>query len=201
MTQKHVNDNEYRIDDPKYIDPSYNVKYFNKLLEDEGVTNYIPDKLLNDTQQYSNNVNVNKNYKNDIYISTGLLKYLDSYKSKPTPNNVYNERHIDANKYYIMKYQSETHILKLIIFFCGLALIGSFFFLKGLISQSFYIVYLGFIISIAIIVIIYNIYLLIYRDTRRFDEYDFGYMATPGDEGEVKSTPEEQDKSVEPKCD
>lgn len=201
MTQNHVNDNEYRIDNPKYMDPSYNVKYFNKLLEDEGVRNHIPDKLLNDAQQYSNNVNVNKNYKNDLYISTGLLKYLDSYKSKPTPNNVYNERYIDANKYYIMKYQSETHILKLIIFFCGLALIGSFFFLKGLISQSLYIVYLGFIISIAIIVIIYNIYLLIYRDTRRFDEYDFGYMATPGDEGEVKSTPEEPDESIEPKCD
>jgi hypothetical protein len=78
MTQNHVNDNQYRIDNPKYIDPSYNIKYFNKLLEDEHVTTYIPDKLLNHAQQYSNNVNVNKNYKNDLYLSTGLLKYLDS---------------------------------------------------------------------------------------------------------------------------
>jgi len=202
MTQNHVNDNEYRIDDPKYIDPSYNIKYFNGLLKDENVTTYIPDKLLNHAQQYSNNVNVNTNYKNDLYLSTGLLKYLDSYKSKPTPNNVYNERHIDANKYYIMKYQSETHILKLIIFFCGLALIGSFFFLKGLISQSLYVIYLGIIISIAIIMIIYNIYTLIYRDNRRFDEYNFGYMATPGDHDESDDTPEETDnKSNESKCD
>ena len=203
MTQNHVNDIEYRIDDPKYIDPSYNIKYFNKLLQDENVTTYIPDKLLNHAQQYSNNVNVNTNYKTDLYLSTGLLKYLDSYKSKPTPNNVYNQRHIDANNYYIMKYQSETNILKLIIFFCGLALIGSFFFLKGLISQSLYILYLGIIISIGIIIIIYNVYILIYRDTRRFDEYDFGYMATPGNEGEGESdsTQETDDTNNEPKCD
>jgi uncharacterized membrane protein len=201
MTQNNVNNNEYRIDDPKYIDPSYNIKYFNKLLKDENVTNHVPDKLLNHVQQYSNNVNVNTNYKNDLYVSTGLLKYLDSYKSKPTPNNAYNERHINANKYYIMKYQSETHILKLIIFFCGLSLIGSFFFLKGLISQSLYILYLGFIISIALIIIIYNIYILIYRDTRRFDEYDFGYMATPGDEGDNSPEETDDDKNIKTKCD
>jgi len=203
MTQKHINDDEYHIDDPKYIDPSYNIKYFNKLLQDKHVTNYIPDELINYAQQYSNDLNVNKNYKNDLYLSTGLLKYLDSYKSHQISNNVYNERKIDVNNYYIMKYQSESHILKLIIFFCGLALIGSFFFLKGFIGESLYILYLGIILSIGIIIIIYNIYILIYRDNRHFDEHDFGYMKHPGNdyEGDNEAKLEINDKKDDLKCD
>ena len=201
MTQNHVNNKDYRIDDPKYIDPSYNTKYFNKLLEEQNVTNHIPDKLLNHAQQYSNNVNVDKNYKNDLYLSTGLLKYLDSHTSKPIPNNIYSERQIDINKYYIMKYQSETHILKLIIFFCGLALVGCLFFFKGFIGESLYIIYLGVVITVAFIIIIYNIYILIYRDNRRFDEHDFGYMTSSGNHDDVATPDETDNKNIEPKCD
>ena len=99
----------------------------------------------------------------DIVGSYYVLKYVNSYKQKPG-NEIYNERHIDSNKYYIMKYQSESYILKLIIFFCGLALIGCLFYLKGLIGETLYIIYLGIIISIGMITVIYNIYKLIYRD-------------------------------------
>jgi hypothetical protein len=180
MTQKHVNNPQYKIDDPAYIDPNYDTKHFNKYLADNQIDRTAPENYL---QQYVNNININSNYNYDIGLSNGLLKYLNSYKSDPNannPNSAYKQRHIDVNNYYIMKYQSETYILKLIIFFCGLSLIGALFFLKGFINESLYILYLGIIISLGIITITYNIYKLIYRDNTRFDEIDFGYMNNPG---------------------
>ena len=97
-----------------------------------------------------------------------------------TTNDIYNKKLLDVNNYYILKYKSESHILKLIIFFCGLALIGCLFFLKGFIGETLYIIYLGFIITIGLFYIIYNIYDLQYRDNQQFDEYDYGYMQKPG---------------------
>ena len=108
---------------------------------------------------------------------------MDTYQNptkEPSKNHIYNQKLLDVNNYYILKYKSESNILKLIIFFCGLALIGCVFFLKGLIGETLYIIYLGFIISIGVVYVIYNIYDLKYRDNQRFDEYDYGYMDEPG---------------------
>ena len=99
---------------------------------------------------------------------------------EPNKNHIYNQKLLDVNNYYILKYKSESNILKLIIYFCGLALIGCFFFLKGFIGEALYIIYLGFIISIGVVYVIYNIYDLKYRDNQRFDEYEYGYMKEPG---------------------
>jgi hypothetical protein len=99
-----------------------------------------------------------------------------------------------------MKYQSETYILKLIIFFCGLALIGALIFLKGFINESIYILYLGIIISVAIITIAYNIYNLIYRDNTRFDETDFGYMQKPGTDVNYPDISFNLDADIDGKC-
>lgn len=108
---------------------------------------------------------------------------MDTYQNstkEQNKNHIYNQKLLDVNNYYILKYKSESNILKLIIFFCGLALIGCVFFLKGLIGEALYIIYLGFIISIGVIYVIYNIYDLKYRDNQRFDEYEYGYMEEPG---------------------
>lgn len=132
---------------------------------------------MNQTHSYIDNPNYdNSDYQTDLSASTVLLKYLDKYP-KPKPNIIYNERQLEINNYYIMKYKSESYILKLIIFFCGLALIGCLFFYKGFIGETLYITYLGIIISVGIITIIYNVYDLIFRDNQRFDEYDYGYMS------------------------
>jgi len=180
MTQKYVNNPQYRINNPNYVDPDYKTSHFNAYLKAGQYDVQAPENYLD---QYVNNKTINRNYNYDIGVSQGFLKYLNSYKSDPNannPNSAYKQRHIDVNNYYIMKYQSESYILKLIIFFCGLSLIGALFFLKGFINESLYILYLGTIISIGMITIAYNIYKLIYRDNVRFDETDFGYMQNPG---------------------
>jgi len=165
------------IDNPNYVNPDYKINYFNnKKLnkESENIDLYL--------SQYNNNLKVNQNYQTDLSASTLLLKYLDNYQSKiNVPVNLdYSNRQLEINNYYIMKYRSESYILKLIIFFCGMALIGCFFFLKGFIGESLYVTYLGIIISIGIFVIIYNIYYLLYRDNIRYDEYNYGNMSYPG---------------------
>ena len=100
--------------------------------------------------------------------------------TRPNENHIYNQKLLDVNNYYILKYKSESNILKLIIFFCGLALIGCLFFLKGFIGESLYIIYLGIVIGLGSIVVIYNIYKLIYRSNTKFDENEYGYMQTLG---------------------
>jgi hypothetical protein len=166
------------IDDPKHPIPSpnYNAEYVNNL----GLKVNSPNvNLYQEAQQ--NYMNSNYNYSNDLTISDGLLKYLNKYQGKDKHINlIYGEKQIDVNKYYIQKYQSESYIFKLIIFFCGLALVGCLFFLKGLISETLYIIYLGIIISIGFITIGYTIYNLLFRDNVRFDEYDYGDMSNIG---------------------
>jgi uncharacterized membrane protein len=148
---------------------------------------------MNQKQTYIDNPNYdNQNYQTDLSASTVLLKYLDKYP-KPTHNIIYNERQLEINNYYIMKYKSESYILRLIILFCGLALIGCLFFFKGFISETLYITYLGIIISVGIITILYNVYDLLYRDNRRFDEYDYGYMSLIGTD---MSSPQTKDNST-----
>jgi hypothetical protein len=127
------------------------------------------------TMNYYKNL---KYYDVNVPTSRDMLKYFNK-KSKPI-NPDYIDRQIDINKYYTMKYQSEIYILKLIIFFCGLALIGCLFFFKGFIGETIYILYLGIIISIGIIIICYNIYKLIYKDNQKYEENDYGYMNKPG---------------------
>lgn len=139
-------------------------------------------------QTYIDNPNYDQSiYQTDLSASTVLLKYIDKYP-KPKHNIVYNDRQLEINNYYIMKYKSESYILQLIIFFCGLALIGCLFFFKGFISETLYLIYLGIIISAGIITILYNISDLLYRDKRRFDEYDHGYMSLIGEDMSVSTT-------------
>lgn len=166
------------IHNPNYPVPSpdYKASYVNNL----GLNMESPNvKLYQKAQQ--NYMNSNFNYSNDLTISDGLLKSLNRYQRKDEKMNlIHSERNIDINKYYIQKYQSESYIFKLIIFFCGLCLVGCLFFLKGLISEALYIVYLGIIISLGFITIGYTIYNLLFRDNVRFEEYDYGDMSNIG---------------------
>jgi hypothetical protein len=121
-----------------------------------------------------------------IYNSNNYQDSKDTTEKSKSTNDIYSQKELDVNNYYILKYKSESNILKLIIFFCGLALIGCFFYLKGLIGETLYIIYLGFIIIIGILCVIYKIYDLTYRDNQKFDEYNYGYIQKPGTDIVIK---------------
>lgn len=175
------------IEDPEYVDPDYKINYLKELKltrESPNAEGYV--------KKYNNNLSSAINYNRDLNASKYTLKYLNRYKG-PLVNSNYHKRQIDVNNYYIMKYQSESYILKLIIFFCGLSLVGSLFYLKGFIEETFYIIYLGIIISLGIMIISYSIYKLVYRDNKKFDESDYGYMPFPG--SDISGNDEDEDIS------
>jgi hypothetical protein len=169
--------NKTIIKDPKYSIPNYHTDYANDLyLELKGTNDDLVNLYKN---QYKNNLIEQKNYEKDIKFSSNVLGYINEiqrHDKKPTVHNKYKNRQLEINNYYIMKYNSESYILKLIIFFCGLALVGCLFHLKGYVDDTIYAVYLGIILSIATIIISYNIYLLIFRSNSYFDEDDYGYL-------------------------
>jgi amino acid permease len=142
-----------------------------------------------DNPNYDANTN-----QNDLSASISLLNYVNGYQPKKI-NPIYNERQVEINKYYSMKYKSESYILKLIIFFCGLALVGCLFKLKGFIGNVLYIIYLGFIINIGIIVICYNIYKLFYKDNQKYDENDYGHMNLQGNNSDLSDNYIKTDKT------
>jgi hypothetical protein len=129
----------------------------------------------NHNSQYNNFSNEMINYNNDIRYSSILLQYLN----KNTLNDN-DKRQMEINNYYISKYNNESNILKQIIFFCCMALVGSLFFLNGLISESLYIVYVSLIIFIGCMNVFYSIYNLYLRDNIVFDEYEYKFMNAPG---------------------
>jgi hypothetical protein len=175
------------INNPNYNDISFNndiLLYNNNPLESNGLQIHYWTKAEY-ISQYDNLKNENANYRKDINNSTYFIRYLNNINNKKNstikPHNEDNEqRQLEINNYYILKYKKESDILKELIFFCGLALIGCVVFMKGFISESVYIIYLASIFAIGIIKILYSIYNLYSRDTIRFDETDFSYSSIAG---------------------
>ncbi len=176
------------------INPNYSVIDFNTNIQNinegsaQGPGSVIMTNLYTKGEyiaEYDNLKNQNINYKKDINYSTYLIKYVNNIKNKknsitPQYNEANEKRKLEINNYYILKYKKESDILKQLIFFCGLALIGCIVFMKGFISESFYIIYLAFIFAIGLIKILYSIYNLYSRDTVHFDETDFSYSSIAG---------------------
>uniref|UniRef100_A0A6C0ETQ4 Uncharacterized protein n=1 Tax=viral metagenome TaxID=1070528 RepID=A0A6C0ETQ4_9ZZZZ len=136
----------------------------------------------NQIAQYNNFYTEMGNYKGDIRMSTVMLDYLNNNKLENIDNSLNDMRQIDINNYYTAKYNKESNILKQIIFYCCLALVGSLFFLKGLITETLYIVYLAIIIFIGFSAVLYSLYNLYMRDSIVFDEYDYPYLKAPGND-------------------
>ena len=157
---------------------------YNKDLSFNTYKNYVNNNRLydNDNQikQYNNFSKEMNIYDGDVRMSTMMLQYLNNNKLEDIDNSLNDMRQIDINNYYTSKYNKESNILKQIIFYCCLALVGSLFFLKGLITETLYIIYLAIIICIGFSAVLYSLYDLYMRDSIVFDEYDYPYMKAPG---------------------
>jgi len=157
---------------------------YNKDLSFNTYQNYV-----NNNNKYNNPENITKynnfskemkNYNGDIKMSGMMLKYFNNNKLEDIDNSLNDMRQIETNNYYTSKYNKESYILKQIIFYCCLALVGSLFFLKGFITETVYIIYLAIIIFIGFSAVIYSLYDLYMRDNIIFDEYDYPHLNSPG---------------------
>ena len=119
----------------------------------------------------------------DITASTHVANKLYLYENGPDKEDMIKnqERLIKIDRFYISKYIAQTNILKQIIFFCCLALLGAIFYKRQLISKTVFHFYLVVIFSIMLFYTGTSLYDIYSRDSQNFDEYDFGTRTSNDD--------------------
>ena len=140
-----------------------NLPSFNSNFNNAGVIN------TNNTQDMT----LSNNYTNMLYTAHGLKDV--------SQNSMNLERNAEVNMYYLLKYNKQIYVLKLVIFTCCIALIGVILYSTKILSSNMFTYYLGVVFGIGAIFIIYNIYDIYIRDSYTFDEYDFQYKPPPLD--------------------
>ena len=132
-----------------------------------------------DPNIFDNSDKTNPNVMADIENSKILTNIVNKiYDISNIPQTITNQnRLIEIDTYYILKYKAQSDILKKIIFFCCLGLIGAVLYNKKIISSYNYTIYLGFLFALLIIFIAKDIYNIFLRDNTHFKEYD--YLAPP----------------------
>jgi hypothetical protein len=127
-----------------------------------GFTNYNEDMI------YIYNVNRQLN-QTIIDLSSNNTSVSDQLNSL----EYIKKKYLQTNTYYIKKYYKQIGILKEIVFFCCLGLLGFILYTKGIFSERLLILYISFLLSILFIKVLYDLWDIYIRDEKMFDEYDF----------------------------
>jgi len=125
----------------------------------------------------------------DIGASTAVAKQLYAFEHGAYNQDILKnqERLIKIDRFYISKYIAQTNILKQIIFFCCLALLGAIFYKRQLISLTVFHFYLVVVFSVMLFYTGVSFYDIYSRDSQNFDEYDFG-ARTSGEDVSMNKT-------------
>lgn len=130
---------------------------------------------------------LHENYTKDLeYMGTveKLINELSGSSMSELEKDVnHKKKQQDIQEYYHQKYQQQIFIVKLLILFALVALVGCVFFNYGFISVYLLTVYLGLVFSVGFVVIFYYLWDLSIRDNSIFDEYDFQTYLPPKTHG------------------
>lgn len=143
----------------------------------------LPTNLPSFDPSFNNSDTFGKNNTQDMTLSneyTNMLYTAHGLKDV-SQNSINLERNAEVNMYYLLKYNKQIYVLKLVIFTCCVALIGVILYSNKLLSSNMFTYYLGVVFGIGAIFIIYNIYDIYIRDSYTFDEYNFQYKPPPLD--------------------
>jgi len=117
------------------------------------------------------------NYQLDISYATlldGMMLDLSNNGLEQLERDLqFKKKTLDIQEYYHKNYQQQIVILKIVLFFSLLALVGGLLLNYQIISVSFFAVYLGVDLSIGFIVLFYYLWDFYLRDNTNFDEYNF----------------------------
>ncbi len=135
---------------------------------------------INQTIPYSNDPDP---VLSDITSATHVANKLYYYENGPDKEEMIKnqERLIKIDRFYISKYIAQTNILKQIIFFCCLALLGAIFYKIQFISQTVFHFYLVVVFSVMLFYTGVSFYDIYSRNSQNFDEYDFGARTSNDD--------------------
>ena len=127
--------------------------------------------------KYAQVKNLRDNYELDVAYSKTVSEIITKLREDLSPK-MEKERQLKMRKkeiqeYYHSEYQRQIFLLKIVIFFTVLSLLGAILYRTGLVPSFLLMAYLGAVGSIAFVVIFYYLWDLYLRDTTIFDEYDF----------------------------
>lgn len=149
---------------------------------------------------YNDNTGYN-NYYTDISMSNYYTNMLyTSHNLKDVSQNSINlERNAEVNVFYLLKYNKQIYVLKLIIFICCIALIGAILYNYKILPSNMFTIYLGIVFGIGAILVLYNIYDIYRRDNNTFNEYDQQYKPPMPDVNNANYTTT-QLANMQPSC-
>ena len=135
------------------------------------------DEAIFENSKDLKNPNILIDEKNATIVANMLNKIKNTENIEKIQNN--QDRLIQIDKYYLNKYKTQSDILKKVIFFCCVGLVGAVLYNKKLISTLVFSIYLGVVFSILIILIAKDVFSVFLRDNMNFDEYDYGFLYKP----------------------
>jgi uncharacterized membrane protein (DUF485 family) len=131
----------------------------------------------NDPYQSNSTLDMSTSVGTDNTAKSGYSDYISSaYDLENVDNNTNTmKRHAQVSEFYLLKYNKQIYLLKIIIFTCCIALIGSILYNYGMIPSNMYTLYLGGVFGVGIILVMYNIFDIYSRNNNSFNEYDYLY--------------------------
>jgi hypothetical protein len=121
--------------------------------------------------------NIYDNYQVDIsyayVLDTVIADISNNALQKLERDLVYKKRTMDIQEYYDKNYKQQIVLMKIVLFFSLLALVGGLLLNYEWIGVSFFAVYLGVVLAVGFIVLFYYLWDYYLRDTSNFDEYNF----------------------------
>lgn len=139
-----------------------------------GIENDYFNEIVKGFSNYKNDIS----YINDVYDKLNLLETNNGIDNKLYNEEIKKKREIQINAYYIHKYYKQINILKEIIFFCCLGLIGFILFNMKILSETILVSYIGILLSLLFIKVMYDLWDIYIRDDRYFNEYNFKIYGT-----------------------
>jgi hypothetical protein len=131
------------------------------------------------------------NYNTDVKYLNSVHSLLSDLSDNLLPSIEkkmhHKERQQEIQEYYHQQYEQQIFIVKILIFFALLAIIGSLLLHYQIIPMAAFAAYLGIVLSVAFVVLFYYLWDFYLRDHTIFDEYQFDVYSPPSN-GKVLDT-------------
>ena len=165
--------------------PNNPLHQMNKVIVDiSGSTSYSKNDLYQEVKKLHSNYTKDMEYMDIIHNLIETLKGTSVSTIEKTVNH--NKKQQDIQEYYHQRYEQQIFIVKLVILFSFIAMVGCLLFNYGIISVYLLTFYLGFVFSIGFVVIFYYLWDLSVRNKTVFDEYDFETYLPPKSYGQLE---------------
>ena len=142
-------------------------------------------------------VETRNNLVNDVAMTNVLNGEIANVNSTLSSlKNSRNEkvRMAEINNYYSSKYDTQTNIMKTVVYFCIPILILGILIKKGLMSQTIGMSIIGIIVAILIIVLFFQFVDIMNRDNTVYDEYNWKFDPKKSTVGNNGNNMEDQPK-------